>query len=236
MKLTRTRLMLAMALGLAVGTAQAHDTGAQDGSDTDKHGGDISHVNGGITAEAGQHYGDLDTVNGGISVERGAIAGTVETVNGGVKLDDEAQVESAETVNGGITAGEHVRVAKGAETVNGGIVFDFNSTVGGDITTVNGGITIKQTQVAGKLETVSGDITVGAKSIVRGGIHVEKQHGFSWGRSRIPRIVIGPNAEVQGDLRFDREVELFVHQTAKIGRVTGATAQAWTTTLPPRRD
>jgi hypothetical protein len=90
--------------------------------------------------------------------------------------------------------------------------------------------------VAGKLETVSGDITVGAKSVVRGGIHVDKQHGMSWGHKRIPRIVIGPNAEVQGELRFDREVELFVHPTARIGHVTGATAQTWTTTLPARRD
>ena len=78
MKLTRTRLMLAMALGLAVGTAQADDD-KRDGS------GNISHVNGGITAEAGQQYGDLDTVNGGISVRRGAIARNVETVNDGAR-------------------------------------------------------------------------------------------------------------------------------------------------------
>jgi hypothetical protein len=71
---------------------------------------------------------------------------------------------------------------------------------------------------------------------VRGGIHVEKPHGFSFGRSRTPRIVIGPNAVVDGELRFDRTVELFVHQTAKIGPVTGATAQSWTTSLPSRKD
>ena len=37
---------------------------------------------------------------------------TSETVNGGISLDDDAQVRSAETVNGGITAGERVRVAQ----------------------------------------------------------------------------------------------------------------------------
>jgi hypothetical protein len=41
---------------------------------------------------------------------------------------------------------------------------------------------------------------------------------------------------VQGTLRFDREVELFVHPTAKIGTVIGAKAQTWTDTLPPRKD
>jgi hypothetical protein len=48
--------------------------------------------------------------------------------------------------------------------------------------------------------------------------------------------VIGPEATVQGTLRFDRQVELFVHPSAKIGTVAGAKAQAWTTTLPPRDD
>lgn len=231
MKLTRSRLLLAMVLGLAVASAQAHDD-----KNHDRHGGNISHVNGGITAEAGQTYGNLDTVNGGIRVQRGATAGKVETVNGGISLEDETSVVSVETVNGGIKAGERVRVAKGAETVNGGIHFGFNSSVGDDVATVNGGITIQQTQVGGKLETVSGDITVGAKSVVRGGIHVDKPKGLRFGKNRTPRIVIGPNAQVLGELRFDRTVELFVHPTAKVGTVIGATAQSWTTTLPARAD
>jgi hypothetical protein len=71
---------------------------------------------------------------------------------------------------------------------------------------------------------------------VRGGIWVEKPHGIHFGRQRIPRIVIGPDATVQGTLRFDREVELFVHPSAKIGPVAGAKVQSWTTTLPPRKD
>ena len=72
--------------------------------------------------------------------------------------------------------------------------------------------------------------------VQRGGILVEKPHGVHFGRQRTPRIVIGPEATVQGTLRFDREVELFVHPTAKIGTVVGAKAQAWTDKLPPRRD
>ena len=224
----RTLLAIALPAALCFATAQAHEDG--DGNR------DISHVNGGITAEAGEHYGDLDTVNGGISVQSRAVAEDVETVNGGISLEDDAQVRSLQTVNGGIRAGERVRVANAAETVNGGIRFDFNSSIGGDVTTVNGGITIKQTQVGGQLHTVGGDITVGAKSVVRGGIYVEKPHGISFGHQRNPRIVIGPNATVQGSLRFDREVELFVHPTAKIGTVTGAKVQAWTDSLPPRDD
>ena len=219
------RNILALALVLAAGSAVAHD---------DDH--EISRVNGGITAEAGQRYGDLDTVNGGIRVRTGASAGDVETVNGGISLETDTQVESAEAVNGGITAGERVHVARGAETVNGGVRFGFNSRIGGDVATVNGGITLKQTEVVGRVQTVNGDITIGARSRIHGGILVEKPHGFglSWGKHRIPRIVIGPNAVVDGELHFEREVELFVHSSARIGPVSGATAQPWTESLPAR--
>jgi len=47
-------------------------------------------------------------------------------------------------------------------------------------------------------------------------------------------VVIGPNAVVDGELRFEREVELFVHPSAKIGKVIGATAKPYTDTLPAR--
>jgi len=226
-----TLFAIVLPAALLMASAQAHDRD----HDHEK-GGSISHVNGGITAEAGEQYGDLETVNGGISVRSRAIAEDVETVNGGIDLEDDAQVRSASTVNGGVDAGQRVRVADGVETVNGGIHFDFNSRIGGDIETVNGGITLKQSEVGGRIQTVQGDITIGAKSMVRGGILVEKPHGLHFGRQRIPRIVIGPEATVQGTLRFDREVELFVHPSAKIGTVVGAKAQTWTDKLPPRRD
>lgn len=220
------RTLLAIALAVSISAVQAHE----------HEGGDISRVNGGITADAGQRYGDLGTVNGGITARRGAIAGDVETVNGGISLEDEVKVDSLETVNGGIRAGERVRVARDAETVNGGISFDFHSRVGGDVSTVNGGITVKQTEVGGQIHTVGGDITVGARSVIRGGILVEKPRGLNWGRQRMPRVVIGPNAVVQGPLRFEREVELFVHPSAKVGAISGATARSYTDTLPARRN
>ena len=160
----------------------------------------------------------------------------MSTVNGGITLEDDVRVHSVTTVNGGIHGGERVQVAGDAETVNGGLRLDFNSRVGGDLSTVNGGITVKQTQVDGQVRTTNGDITIGAKSVVRGGIWVERPSGIHFGKQRVPRIVIGPQATVQGTLRFDREVELFVHPSAKIGTVTGAKVQSWTTTLPPRRD
>ena len=81
----RSLLALAITLTLSISAAHAHD------HDHDQKGGDISRVNGGITAEAGTTYGDLGTVNGGISVRKGATAQDVETVNGGITLDDDAE-------------------------------------------------------------------------------------------------------------------------------------------------
>jgi len=221
--------LLALALSLAISPAFAGDKADRDENS-------IDHVNGSITAEAGHSYDDLSTVNGGISLEKGARAKDVSTVNGGLSLDDDVQVENLDTVNGGIHTGENCRIEKDAETVNGGIRITFHSRVGGDVSTVNGGITVQQTDIGGKVHTVNGDITIGAQSVVHGGIVVEKPHGFGvhWGKESKPRIVIGPNAEVDGELRFEREVELFVHSTAKIGKVTGATVQSYTDKLPPR--
>jgi hypothetical protein len=224
------RRPLALALALVLSTAAlAHEP---------DEGKSRSRVMGGLNAESGEVVGDLETVNGGISVDDKARTGSLTTVNGGIDIEDDAVVEEATTVNGGIDVGERVRVDHDLETVNGGIRVDFNSKVGGDVTTVNGAITLRQTEVGGALRLVNGDITVGAKSHVRGGILVQKNKGIQigWGsnKPKVPRVIIGPNAIVDGELRFERKVDLYVHTTAKIGTVIGATPVAYTDKIPPR--
>src|SRR5690606_1324010 len=123
------------------------------------------------------------------------------------------------------------------ETVNGGIFFDRGGKVRRGVSTVNGAIGLVDIDLGGGIETVNGDVTVGVGSHVKGGIRVEKPHG-NWnlrmGKPRVPRIVIGPNAVVEGDLVFEREVKLYVHQSARIGSVSGATAQRFSTPTPPQ--
>ena len=58
--------------------------------------------------------------------------------------------------------------------------------------------------------------------------------GMQWGRQRIPRIVIGPNAVVDGALVFERDVVLYVHDTARIGSVRGANPKSYNTATPPK--
>lgn len=222
------RTLLSLALVAASGLAFAHDPGSP--------GRDIDKVNGGITAQSGQAYGDLSTVNGGIDLERGARAEDVETVNGGIEAGDDVATRDVSTVNGGIRFGQRARIEGGLETVNGGIYVDRGGSVRRGVETVNGAIGLVDTDVGGGIETVNGDVTVGAGSHVKGGIHVEKptQMGVRWGKQRVPRIVIGPDAVVDGPLVFEREVKLYVHATAKTGPITGATAVRFDTPTAPQ--
>lgn len=220
------RLPLALALSLLL----AAPAFASDGEDIDK-------VNGSITAEAGKAYGDLETVNGSIKLEDGARVGDAQTVNGSVKAGDDVQAEDVGTVNGSLHFGTKARIEGGLETVNGGIFVDRGGQVAKGIETVNGAIGIVATELGGGIETVNGDITVGVDSHVRGGVKVNKPTS-NWMPIRFgnrkPRIVIGPNAVVDGDLVFEREVTLYVHKTARTGKIIGATPNTFDTPSAPK--
>ncbi|TWI05857.1 hypothetical protein IP90_00119 [Luteimonas cucumeris] len=108
---------------------------------------------------------------------------------------------------------------------------DQGSRVSGGISTVNGAIGLVGAELGKDIETVNSDITVGVGSHVRGGIRIEKPTRswlpISMGKRRPPRVTIGPDAVVDGPLVFEREVRLYVHDSARIGPVTGATAQRY---------
>lgn len=220
----RTRLALCLLLAAAT-------PAFADGQDVDK-------VNGSIAIDAAQQAGDLDTVNGSIRIGAHATTGDASTVNGSIQLADGARTGSLETVNGSIRGGSAMVVDGGIETVNGSIFVDGGSRVSGGISTVNGAIGLVRTELGGGIETVSGDITVGIGSHVKGGIKVEKP-GNNWlgihvGKPKPPRIIIGPNAIVDGPLVFEREVRLYVHATATTGPITGATAIRFDTPTAPQ--
>lgn len=211
--MTHSRLALLLALALNAPLAYAQQ--------------DIDKVNGSITAEAGQAHGDLGTVNGSIKIETGATARDAETVNGSIKVGDNARTGDLSTVNGSIRIGSGLQSSGDIETVNGSVFVGRGGRLSG-VSTVNGSIGLVDSDLSGGIETVNGDITVGAGSHVKGGIKVEKPTS-NWmpiniGKRKPPRIIIGPNAVVEGALVFEREVKLYVHQSARVGSITGATA------------
>jgi len=190
--------------------------------------GDIDKVNSGISIDAGSTAGSLETVNGGVHVGANSKVGDVESVNGGIHLEEGVQATSVDTVNGGVTVGAKGIVRDTIETVNGGITLDTDADVGGKVSNVNGGIRLERAHVAGGIETVAGDVWIAGGSRVEGGILVKEPHSFiSWGskEQRPPRIVIEAGAVVEGTLRFEHEVELYVHESAQIGTIEGAEAK-----------
>lgn len=240
---TRNQL-LAAALGavlfLPATGALAQDVSKVMGSievDAGEAVGDVETVNGRIRIAAGATLGDASTVNGRIEAGDGARIGSMETVNGRIEVGHDVQTGSLETVNGRIRTGERARIGGDVETVNGGVFIDRGSRVDGDIETVNGSVGLVATEVTGSITMVQADLTVGAGSHVRGRVHYEKpQSTFSLGTRRIPRVIIGPGAVVDGPLVFDHEVELLVHESARTGSVTGATVRSYSGDQAPGRD
>jgi hypothetical protein len=195
-------------------------------------------INGSVHVPAGEHTGAVGTVNGSVDVAENAVVGKVETVNGRIDIAAHAGAESVEAVNGPITLGSGAHVTRAVTTVNGAISLNEGTEVGGGIRNVNGQIELTGAHVGGGVRTVGGDINIEGDSRVEGGILVEKGgswFGFGWWNShpRKPRIVIGPGAVVQGDLRFEREVQLYVSDKASVGPISGATPIRFSGEKPP---
>ena len=188
---------------------------------------DTSKINGSIRIDEGKTVGDLDTVNGSIHLGEHGQAEKVSTVNGSIDIGDDASIQSAGTVNGRISIGKRVRVSGEVDAVNGSLTLDEGSDVSGDVANVNGSIRLDKAHVGGTIKTVKGDIEIGADSRVDQGIHVEESNSwFDWGNNsgKLLRVVIGPRAVIKGSLVFERDVELFVSDSAQIGEVKGAKA------------
>jgi DUF4097 and DUF4098 domain-containing protein YvlB len=236
-------IALLAVLGTVAGCVNAddsHSRGGDKGGNADQKSEDEeSHtVNGSVHVKADQKKGELSTVNGSIHIDDNASVAGAQTVNGSIGLGAHATADSAHTVNGSITLAAGASVLHAVSAVNGALTLHSGADVAGTLSNVNGHIVLEAAHVGGGIKTVNGDIDVGSSSHVEGGIFVDKDSNeflwfFHWSSSNIPRVVIGPGAEVQGNLRFKRHVRLFVSERATIGPVSGATAVTFTGASPP---
>lgn len=199
--------------------------------------GDVGTVNGSIRIEAGATAKDIETVNGSITIEDRATVGSIETVNGGIRLGEQAKTSRVSTVNGAVKLGAGAQVAGEASAVNGSISLASGGDIKGKVSNVNGRVSLESAHVGGGIETTNGDIEIGRGSRVEGGILVKEPRSswFQWNHKR-PKVTIGPEAIVQGSLRFEQEVDLFVSDRAKIGPVSGATAITFSGDEPSNRE
>lgn len=181
-----------------------------------------STVNGSISvgAEAVVN-GSLDTVNGAIRVEENARIEKAQTVNGSVRIAHGVTAGSVGSVNGSITVGEDVELAD-ISVVNGRISVAAGTKVSRNVGNVNGEIEIEGAEIGGDLSTVNGDVTLTGNAVLQGDLTVQKPDGFGWGGDRRkPKIVVGPGVRVEGAIVLEREVELFLSDSAEVGGVEG---------------
>ena len=109
--------------------------------------------------------------------------------------------------------------------MNGDVTLANGVHVAGNIETVNGAIAAEGATIDGSVSNYSGGMRID-HSVIKGGLTVHKPD-----RARpraLPRIVIGAESQVPGRLKFERAVELYVHETAQIGPVEGAEPMRYT--------
>jgi hypothetical protein len=183
----------------------------------------VTTVNGQVEASEGETYDTLSTVNGQVRVGRGVTAKEAKTVNGQVLIAENVKLGRASTVNGQLRVGQGSTIEHEASTVNGGVSLAKHARVGGDVTTVSGGIELDGAEVGGSVSTHNGDIELTDGAHVRGDINVKKKNdsGWNWGKDEPIEVRICATCVVDGDLRFERPVELYVQPGAKIGKVIG---------------
>jgi hypothetical protein len=227
--------------------------------------GDLSTVNGALEVGVGQSCGNVSTINGAIEIGDKASIGSAHTVNGHITLGAATTAQSLRTVNGAISVGPGAQVHGDAHTTNGAIhiasgthltgvvntsngkiVLEPSADIGGYVASVNGRIRLDAAHVGNGIESVSGDIDLGAHSRVEGGIWVKGTTGscgsdlmreiLRWlplSSCEPQRVVIGPDAVVQGKLKFEHPVRLYVNASARIGAVEGAQPITFAGERPP---
>lgn len=181
-------------------------------------------VNGSIAVGANAVVtGGLTTVNGKIRIDDGATIRNAKTVNGGIRVAGDVKAEDLTTVNGAVDVGSNAAIDGEIGAVNGRITLAKGATVTGDVENVNGRIELMAAEVGGDVTTVNGDVELEDGAVLKGNLVVEKPSGFSWGKEkqRKPRIVIGPGSRVEGTIELEREVDLFISETAEVGGVSG---------------
>ncbi len=206
---------LLLALPACASVNKSIDIDAGDTSDG------ASTVNGKITVGAGATVnGDVSSVNGSIRIDEGATVADAETVNGGLRVADNVRSKSLSTVNGSIDVARDVTVEGDVTAVNGRITVGGGSKVAADLGNVNGDIELERSEVGGDVSTTNGDVELADGAVIAGDLIVEKPGG--WNNSKgMPRIVIGPGSRIEGVIRLEREVKLYISESADVGGVEG---------------
>lgn len=184
--------------------------------------GDGVTINGNVRVEkhADARDSSFKTVNGSVVVEEDARVNDCATVNGSVRIGDRTKSGDLRTVNGDLKVGRDAIIDGHIQLVNGSVRLAPGAEVQGDVGTVNGLIEMHAARVDGNVTNTNGGMMIMDGSQVQGDVKVKDAGDDPY--SKPPKIVIGEKARIRGRLVFDRPVELYVHDSAEIGPVSGA--------------
>lgn len=166
--------------------------------------------------------GNLRTVNGSVSIGTGSRLRDLNSVNGSIEVGDRGQVGAVATVNGDIAVGRRVKLSGDLTTVNGRIQIDGGSVVEGDVRSVNGPLELRGATVHGSVANHAGDVRLLDGTLIEGDLRLAPPDQLGTTQDI---VVIGVGAHVRGTLRAERPIRLFVHPSARIGRVEGVEPQ-----------
>lgn len=205
----------------------------------------ISKTNSAINYTSQTHeQPNLKSVNGRIEVGDGLKVGDVKTTNGRIRLGDEVVAKDVRTTNGSIAVGrggtlDSVRSTNGSlsieggkvkgdvRTTNGAIRIEDESVIEGNVISANGHIELDEAKVKDNVELSNGRMDL-RRAEIGGDVVIHERRGSSWfGRHKKPVVVIGAETVVKGDIIARQEIELFVHESAKVGNIVGAEAQTF---------
>jgi len=226
----RTFLAASMALVLGACSALTDSFTLADGSTYDD---DISLVNGRIDIGADCRVnGEVGSVNGAIQVGNATRLGDISGVNGRIQLGEKVEVDGEiASVNGRIELGSGSRVSGEVESVNGRISAAEGVVIEGQLSSVNGRIEMRGARAASLVTNNSG-ILLDEGTVIAGALTVRKSQGISFSAGSPPKIVIGRDVRIEGPLTFEREVELYVHESATVGEISGAEAVSYSGEAP----
>jgi DUF4097 and DUF4098 domain-containing protein YvlB len=182
--------------------------------------GDVRNVNGSVVIGDDTTLGRLRTTNGAIEIGARVAAAAVHSTNGRIRIATGARIdEEVRTTNGAVELGSDIRVGGNVETANGRVRIAAGTEVGGTVAATNGPIELTGARVAA-INGANGSIEILDGSVVEGDIHMRRTRGTV--SSEPPRIVIGRDSVVEGEILIEREATLYIHETARTGTISGA--------------
>lgn len=173
-------------------------------------------------ADGSEQERGYTSVAGNVEVGNSARIGNAKTVSGNIEIGEQSRTGSLSSVAGRIRIGSSSQVGGSIKTVAGDIEIASGCTITGDVGTVAGGITITDSVVKGNVTMNSGQLALN-HSKISNTLRIERTDDDD---AKPAEVNIGASSEV-GKVVVEKggRVHLRIHRTAKVGTITGATAE-----------